>query len=196
MLWVRRGKDTLALGNITGAMVFQLLPLVAFGMVFTDWRLTAPALLAMPAALGGAAFSLITLRHPGGWPVPGMWRCPGMTAAMSSAWAGPVPPTGSAKTTPRSGPPSPPASGRVSPPISRSAWARSMPPTRKASARPMSISRSGFSLRGHRRTRGHLVLPAAVRRLCQARPEHDRLQMTTELAGRLDKARVERDIRR
>jgi len=51
------------------------MPLVAFGMVFTDWRLTTPALLAMLAALGGAAFSLITVRHPGGWPVPfiGCW---------------------------------------------------------------------------------------------------------------------------
>jgi cation:H+ antiporter len=75
VVWVRQGKDTLALGNITGAMVFQSMPLVAFGMVFTDWRLTAPALLAMLAALGGAAFSLITVRHPGGWPVPfiGCW---------------------------------------------------------------------------------------------------------------------------
>jgi len=51
------------------------MPLVAFGMVFTDWRLTTPALLATLAALGGAAFSLITVRHPGGWPVPfiGCW---------------------------------------------------------------------------------------------------------------------------
>src|SRR5215470_886970 len=73
--WVRQGKDTLALGNITGAMAFQSMPLVTFGMVFTGWRLTAPALLAMLAALGGAAFSLITVRHPAGWPVPfiGCW---------------------------------------------------------------------------------------------------------------------------
>jgi len=56
-------------------MVFWSMPLVAFGMVFTDWRLTTPALLAMLAALRGAAFSLITVRHPGGWPVPfiGWW---------------------------------------------------------------------------------------------------------------------------
>ena len=74
MAWVRQGEDTLALGNITGAMAFQSMPLVTFGMVFTGWRLTAPALLAMLAALG-AAFSLITVRHPAGWPVPfiGCW---------------------------------------------------------------------------------------------------------------------------
>lgn len=38
-LWSRNGKDTLALGNITGAMVFQSCIPVAFGMAFTNWRL-------------------------------------------------------------------------------------------------------------------------------------------------------------
>ncbi|MDQ5920673.1 MAG: cation:H+ antiporter [Pseudomonadota bacterium] len=39
VLWLRKGKDTLAVGNITGAMVFQgtLLPII--GILFTDWRL-------------------------------------------------------------------------------------------------------------------------------------------------------------
>jgi cation:H+ antiporter len=75
VVWVRQGKDTLAVGNVTGAMVFQTMPLVAFGMVITEWRLTAPAVLAMLTALGGAALSLITVRRPGGWPVPfiGCW---------------------------------------------------------------------------------------------------------------------------
>src|SRR5215472_10487496 len=70
VVWIRQGKDTLALGNITGAMVFQSMPLVAFGMVFTDWRLTAPALLAMLAALGGTALSLIAVLRARGWPAP------------------------------------------------------------------------------------------------------------------------------
>jgi cation:H+ antiporter len=70
VLWIRQGKDTLALGNITGAMVFQSLPLAAFGMVFTDWRLTAPALLAMFAALGGAVLSLVAVRRARGWSAP------------------------------------------------------------------------------------------------------------------------------
>jgi len=75
VLWIRQRKDTLALGNITGAMVFQTMPLVAFGMVFTDWRLTAPALIAMLAALAGTALSLIAVRHAGRWPAPfiGCW---------------------------------------------------------------------------------------------------------------------------
>ncbi|MFL5732501.1 MAG: sodium:calcium antiporter [Chloroflexia bacterium] len=40
VLWVRRGKDTLAMGNITGAMVFQSTLPVAFGLVFTEWRMS------------------------------------------------------------------------------------------------------------------------------------------------------------
>ncbi|MCX8031879.1 MAG: sodium:calcium antiporter [Thermoleophilia bacterium] len=39
VLWMREKKDTLALGNITGAMVFQSTFPVAVGMVFTDWHL-------------------------------------------------------------------------------------------------------------------------------------------------------------
>jgi cation:H+ antiporter len=75
VLWIRQGKDTLALGNVTGAMVLQTMPLVACGMVFTDWRLTAPALAAMLTALAGAALSLIAVRQAGRWPVPfiGCW---------------------------------------------------------------------------------------------------------------------------
>ena len=75
VLWIRQGKDTLALGNITGAMVFQTMPLVAFGMIFTDWQLTTPALIAMLAALAGTALSLIAVQYAGRWPVPfiGCW---------------------------------------------------------------------------------------------------------------------------
>ncbi len=39
VLWIGRGKDTLALGNITGAMVFQSSFPVAFGLVGTHWDL-------------------------------------------------------------------------------------------------------------------------------------------------------------
>jgi cation:H+ antiporter len=51
VLWVRRTKDTLALGNITGAMVFQSTLPVAFGMVFTEWRMTAEYVPAFTQAL-------------------------------------------------------------------------------------------------------------------------------------------------
>jgi cation:H+ antiporter len=70
VIWIRQSKDTLALGNITGALVLQSMPLVAFGMVFTSWRLTSPALAAMLAALAGAALSLIAVLRPRGWSAP------------------------------------------------------------------------------------------------------------------------------
>ena len=75
VLWIRQGKDTLALGNITGAMVLQTMPLVAFGMVFTHWHLTAPALVAMVAAMAGTALILIAVRSGWRWPGPliGSW---------------------------------------------------------------------------------------------------------------------------
>jgi cation:H+ antiporter len=37
ILWVRRGKDTLAFGNITGALVFQGTLLPAIGIMLTPW---------------------------------------------------------------------------------------------------------------------------------------------------------------
>jgi cation:H+ antiporter len=39
ILWLRRGKDTLAFGNITGAMVFQGSVLPAIGILLTPWDL-------------------------------------------------------------------------------------------------------------------------------------------------------------
>lgn len=51
ILWVRRKKDTLALGNITGAMVFQSSVPTAVGMLFTDWRLSGQALAAVVVAV-------------------------------------------------------------------------------------------------------------------------------------------------
>ncbi len=38
ILWTRRGKDTLAMGNITGAMVFQGSLLPAIGIFLTPWH--------------------------------------------------------------------------------------------------------------------------------------------------------------
>jgi len=37
ILWIRKGKDTLAFGNITGAMVFQGTLLPAIGILLTPW---------------------------------------------------------------------------------------------------------------------------------------------------------------
>jgi len=75
VIWIRQGKDTLALGNVTGAMVLQSMPLVAFGMLTTGWRLHDPALAAMVAALVGTVLGLIVLRNARYRPLPfiGCW---------------------------------------------------------------------------------------------------------------------------
>jgi cation:H+ antiporter len=64
ILWSRRGKDALALGNITGALVFQSMIPVAVGLAFTPWALTAPSMLAIVCAvLGGAGALVAVLRR-------------------------------------------------------------------------------------------------------------------------------------
>jgi len=40
VLWISRDKDTLALGNVTGAMAFQGTLPVTLGIVFTSWNLS------------------------------------------------------------------------------------------------------------------------------------------------------------
>ncbi len=60
VLWVRRGKDTLAMGNITGAMVFQSTLPVAFGLVFTEWRIGPESIAAfLQAALAIVASAIL-----------------------------------------------------------------------------------------------------------------------------------------
>lgn len=54
VLWIRQGKDTLAMGNITGAMVFQGSILPAIGIFLTPWTLnltvTASSVITLTAA--------------------------------------------------------------------------------------------------------------------------------------------------
>jgi cation:H+ antiporter len=61
VLWIRDGKDTLALGNVTGAMVFQSTVPVAIGLAVTSWDLEAHALLAGTLALAGGLVAVWTL---------------------------------------------------------------------------------------------------------------------------------------
>lgn len=44
VLWIRKGKDTMAVGNITGAMVFQGSLLPAIGIFLTPWTLNLTVL--------------------------------------------------------------------------------------------------------------------------------------------------------
>lgn len=55
--WVRQKKDTLALGNISGAMVFQSSVTPAIGIFFTSWELKADALASIVIAIIAAAIA-------------------------------------------------------------------------------------------------------------------------------------------
>jgi cation:H+ antiporter len=60
--WVREGKDSLALGNITGAMVFQSVIPVGIGLIFTDWDLSGNAALSVGLGLAGGVIAYWALR--------------------------------------------------------------------------------------------------------------------------------------
>jgi cation:H+ antiporter len=64
ILWVRRGKDTLAFGNLTGAMVFQGTLLPAFGLQLASWKPDRELLWTMAITLAMAVWTLfLTLRR-------------------------------------------------------------------------------------------------------------------------------------
>jgi cation:H+ antiporter len=60
--WVREGKDSLALGNITGAMVFQSMIPVGIGLIFTDWDLGGNAAVSVALGLAGGVIAYWALR--------------------------------------------------------------------------------------------------------------------------------------
>jgi cation:H+ antiporter len=68
--WVREGKDSLALGNITGAMVFQSTIPVGIGLVFTDWDLSGNAAISMMFGLAGGVLAYWALRLRGRFELP------------------------------------------------------------------------------------------------------------------------------
>jgi len=70
VIWISRGKDTLALGNITGAMVFQSSLIPALGIFMSDWQLSAGGLLTGLLALIAAAIlyvQVLRLRRVEAW---------------------------------------------------------------------------------------------------------------------------------
>jgi cation:H+ antiporter len=54
VLWIRRRKDTLAFGNLTGAMVFQGALLPAIGVMLTPWEPRPEVFAGVIITLGGA----------------------------------------------------------------------------------------------------------------------------------------------
>ena len=56
ILWIRRGKDTLAVGNLTGAMMFQGSLLPAVGIMLTAWVPQKEILVGMAMTLMAATY--------------------------------------------------------------------------------------------------------------------------------------------
>jgi cation:H+ antiporter len=65
ILWVRRGKDTLAFGNITGAMVFQGTLLPAIGIMLTPWEPRIEVLTGVVVTLAAALWCRFNSREAG-----------------------------------------------------------------------------------------------------------------------------------
>ncbi len=60
-LWTLRERDTLAIGNMSGAMVFQSTFPVSVGLLFTEWKIEGLALLSALIALSLGLFYLFFL---------------------------------------------------------------------------------------------------------------------------------------
>jgi cation:H+ antiporter len=55
-LWVRQGKEDLAVGNVSGSMLVQAAVPCALGLAFSPWQLSLPPLLAVAAILVATLF--------------------------------------------------------------------------------------------------------------------------------------------
>jgi len=66
-LWLYRRKDTLAVGNVTGAMVFQGTFPVSVGLVGTDWNLGSSAVATIALALVAVGVTFGQVLWGGHW---------------------------------------------------------------------------------------------------------------------------------
>ena len=64
VIWINKGKDTLAIGNVTGAMVFQGSVITALGIIMTEWKLTHAAFITalLTFASVGLAYGQIKMK--------------------------------------------------------------------------------------------------------------------------------------
>jgi cation:H+ antiporter len=67
VMWIRSKRDNLALGNITGAMVFQSCIPTAIGLAFTPWILTGQGMLSVALCMGSSIMVYFTA-----WKKPAM----------------------------------------------------------------------------------------------------------------------------
>jgi cation:H+ antiporter len=68
--WMRDGKDSLALGNISGAMVFQSTIPVGIGLIFTSWQLSTNAAISVGLGLAGGLLAYEALHRRGRFELP------------------------------------------------------------------------------------------------------------------------------
>ena len=68
--WVREGKDALALGNISGAMVFQSTIPVGIGLIFTDWDADGNAVLSIGLGVAGGLLAYVSLHRASRFKLP------------------------------------------------------------------------------------------------------------------------------
>ena len=80
--WVREGKDALALGNVSGAMVFQATIPVGIGLLFTDWSLSADAILSVGLGVAGGAVAYLSLHRAGQFNPPAVLAWFGLYAVF------------------------------------------------------------------------------------------------------------------
>jgi cation:H+ antiporter len=80
--WVREGKDALALGNVTGAMVFQSTIPVGIGLIFTDWHLGGDAVLSVCLGVAGGVVAYLSLHRAGQFNPPAVLAWFGLYAAF------------------------------------------------------------------------------------------------------------------
>lgn len=63
ILWIRRRRDTLAFGNVTGAMVFQGTLLPALGILLTPWEARPEVVLGIGLTLTASIYLYVMLRR-------------------------------------------------------------------------------------------------------------------------------------
>jgi cation:H+ antiporter len=68
--WVREGKDALALGNISGAMVFQSTIPIGIGLLFTHWHLSTNAFVSVVLGFAGGILAYESLHQAGRFKLP------------------------------------------------------------------------------------------------------------------------------
>ncbi|NMP21659.1 sodium:calcium antiporter [Sulfobacillus harzensis] len=62
VIWIRRGKGALAVGNVTGAMAFQASLVPALGIFMTSWRFSLWEMVTAVLAWGAALWTLVRSR--------------------------------------------------------------------------------------------------------------------------------------